>query len=143
MNRKALRQIISEVETEPPSFDMGKWFGRSRETMCGSVGCIAGKAVINDRLQKTGKPLKTVLASIARDNANGFDFHTNGREALGLSSSQAWRLFYVSYWPARFADAYYYDAKTAEDKAKVFVKRARYFIRTNGTDGDEAAFKGQ
>jgi hypothetical protein len=120
MNRKLLREIIADIEREPLAFDMGRWFQKTRQTECGSVGCIAGKAVwLTDPKRLTGR--KWYL----------HDWFREAQAALRLSEDEATRLFYYSSWPDKFS---FYGIETPEASAQVTVKRIKHFMRTNGTD---------
>lgn len=48
MNTEMMLRVAAAIESEPERFDMGCWIESSSETLCGTVGCIAGTAVAVD-----------------------------------------------------------------------------------------------
>ena len=53
------------------------------------------------------------------------------QELLGLEYAQSDRLFFVDYWPGKFA---YNKAKTKKAKAEIAAKRIEHFIKTGGAE---------
>jgi hypothetical protein len=143
INVKLLRQIKRRILEEPRHFDMaffairpGK-IGLKGDLMppCNTVACIAGDAVI----LSDGPPKRITEDFI-------YSVEDRATELLGLNYSQAQRLFFLSHWPADFADGYIDADETAEDedslederleamktRARIAADRIDYFIRTNG-----------
>lgn len=142
MNVELLRKIQAAVIQEPKRLYMDKWImiegdaaepGDMAEIIeypaCGTVGCIAGWAVIlNDQ---KGNSVKNT----ARKFLAGIFLRTSqlAKEALDLEHDAAGRLFYVHYWPTKYAQDYSHTQDPVE-KAKVAVARIEHFIATEGKE---------
>ena len=138
MNTALLRKIKQLVLAEPKRVDMEAWAyhceRRNGGPPCGTVGCIAGWAVILDQEGKT--------MAERYNKAVEHDFFATGKRLLKLTTGQAKRLFYAefnfenndySFWPEDLVDAYD-SARSPKAKARVVAQRIDRFIRTGGKE---------
>lgn len=143
MNVKLLRQVKRHILEKPKRLNMGYWSMSAKrmvregritkevEPACGTVGCIAGWAVI---LTKTGKRTD-FLATMKRIRGHNSEvvMQPLAKELLDLSEYSANRLFLTSNWPGSFEQDYLY-AMTPKQRARVTPERIEHFIRTNGEE---------
>lgn len=136
MNKEMLMKIHDVLECEG-DVKMGSWASGSRVTKCGTVGCIAGWAmIINGDTKKNGDLKAAVYA------ACGGDEEARGMELLGLTEEQANRLFYVQNWPEDLEDRYidvheeYTSSGRAAREARVRIvqERIKRFIESEGRE---------
>jgi hypothetical protein len=126
MNVKLLRKVKRLILAEPKRFDMDT-FGRRRDPKandnaprCGTVGCIAGWAVIlTKRIPRNPKAEMPTID------------HNDGMEALNISDGEAKLLFYAVEWPEKFSA---YVADGSEKSAKIAAQRIEHFIKTKGKE---------
>lgn len=108
-----LRRVKLHILEEPRRLDMTLWksirWGEDPPP-CGTTACIGGWALILSQYQGKGP--------VDRDAA----------KALHLTKKQAVRLFYVSFWPPEFKDAYL-RAKPKK-RAAIAAARIDHFIKT-------------
>jgi hypothetical protein len=52
MNKELIREIIRAVELEPDRMNMTTWLSSTDSNICGTVGCIAGTAIVLDAQMK-------------------------------------------------------------------------------------------
>lgn len=128
MNIPLLRKVKATILAEPKRLCMSVWLVECLATegglACKTVGCIAGWACC---LSADGR-------SIAQRRQNAqrtLDWHSSGRDALGLTDAQADCLFHVTFWPEEHAHAYYSGA-TPMARAKATARRIDAFIRSKG-----------
>ncbi len=129
MNTKLLRRIKSVIKAEPKRLDMGAWTYRNVRRSgppCGTVGCIAGWAVL---LSTKGRNNKERY-----ENADPSDWAGEGRRLLKLDAGEAHKLFFVGCWPYELHEAYddaYGDPKA---RAKITCERIDRFIESKGRE---------
>lgn len=126
MNVELLREVQKVILEEPKRFDMRTFAYRmdpkeERSPQCGTIGCIAGWAVI--LTHKIPRKPNAQMPNIGRPH---------GAEALDLTDVEALRLFYVEEWPDKFSVAYKADG--SKKSAKVAVARINHFIKTKGME---------
>ena len=132
LNVKLLRQVKKHILAEPKRLRMDTWIkrGMAGETAhfssggygeptectipdCGTVGCIAGWVTL------LGKP----------DEHLDFSVESAARALLDYNPYfQPFSLFFADHWPMAQQQKYY-DAKTAEDRAKIVGQVIDIYIR--------------
>lgn len=120
MNVALLKQVAAQVSAAPRQLDMTTFD-------CGTAACIAGWAA---RLSGQSLP-----AHDEEMGSNGDSFR-RGKELLRLDGGQAVRLFYLDWWPDRFAEPYLEAACLGrhQKKAAATVARIDHFIATGGRE---------
>jgi hypothetical protein len=119
-----LEKVISIIEDDPKSFDMGDWGYKSRGPSCGTVGCIAGWVVLGQFSNKALKAMNSNDIMTVVENCED-----DAAEMLGLTRPEAEKLFFADYWPDPFL-VQYDTARTKAAKAAVAVRRIRHFLET-------------
>lgn len=111
MDKKVVRRMIMRIESTPESYDQKAWFvRRDYKAPCGTVACLAGKAVICSA--------KTVEAGIELAFEKYEDIPEIARRLLGLPEYHCVFVADGSGWPAPYSS----DFKTAySPKAKAQV----------------------
>jgi hypothetical protein len=118
INIKLLRKVQEDIKAHPETLDMSEW--------CGTVQCIAAKAVILSGL------------NAVRENVKLFDVKHKAQELLGLSYDQAEQLFHVLAWDEEYRDRYL-DADNDNDvntKVAVTVEYIDHFVFTRSSTED-------
>lgn len=134
MNVKLFRKIQREIKKEPRRFNMEDWVdvhARGHNAPpCHTTACIAGWATVLSR--PFPKSIKSFAAKARRLDLMGETYKAPAQDALGITDAQADRLFYVSQWPIKFAQAY--DDAYGDPKAqgKIAIARIDHFIKTKG-----------
>lgn len=130
MNTRLLRKVKRHILEEPKRLDMGTWGESSRRSPCGTVGCIAGWGMVLSQKhperfigEENADALAELLGSWTEDP---------GASALGITTEQARRLFYVDQWPEHFRKGYGRLAK--QKKAERVAERIEHFIKTRGAE---------
>lgn len=134
MNVKLLRKVKRHILEEPKRLDMNtfvsrrmSWRPEEERPECGTVACVAGWAVLLDRIDK-GKGLPRRV-----DNSFYMRVALNAGALLGLSYEESNRLFMFSGWPKELDHAYY-AATTPRQRARVTARRIELFIKTKGAE---------
>lgn len=127
MNIKLLRKVQAKARKFPHTFDIGQWASpvkKDQRHPCGTVGCIAGNAVLIAEPESLRAYLK--LGEVACDPEK------IATRLLGLTEEQAVRLFFsMRGWPDEFHYAYQF-ATTAKERANIIIRRINIFIKTKG-----------
>ena len=144
MNITLLRNIQSVILEQPLRLNMYDWIEESSRSPCGTVGCIAGHAVLIDTLKKAHKTFKDkkFLKSILPDLRRSY-ISKDAAKLLGLTKKQASKLYFVADWPEPFKTDYYeiiheddypnaemITKKSREKLAQITSNRIEYFIDT-------------
>lgn len=157
MNIPLLKEIRKEILAEPQRLDMNHWINPDDNTAsCGTAACVAGWAVIltmrkEDRRKSWQKIAYEIWKSQAVDwsgASSRWPTEVAGRERLGLSASEADRLFFVEEWPYKFRkpfsalNDYFEDIEDEADlkerlklrkqMARIAANRISHFIKTHG-----------
>jgi hypothetical protein len=118
MNTDQLTKLADLIEViEPDAFNLGTWWEHSDETICGTVGCLAGwSAMTNDETKRdrwlweansTGSATRHAISRKYRDrdmNLNYFPWLEAGQHNLGLTAYEADTLFTSSeFWAQTLA----------------------------------------
>lgn len=135
MNVTLLQQVKKVVLAEPRRLDMDVWMdnrihGAMKNPRCGTIGCIAGWATVLAVPSKESYSKRADAASRQEEETKE-DTQLCGQKALGLTNSQADRLFYVEDWPTELQEAYD-AATTAAARAKVTAARIDLFVESEG-----------
>jgi len=117
---RLLRRIQKHVLKEPRRLVMRSWAKPSREVRCGTVGCIAGWAVM---LTTPG------VRKSVKSGMNNFNWSFLGKRALRIGDKRAHALFHSEYWPSDYYERLV-ETRSQEDYANVTVERIEHFIRT-------------
>lgn len=100
----------------------GRWGEPTKQKIpsCGTIGCIAGWCVL---LSIDEDQIDDYARGVLRpfDAAQGL---------LGITNTEAWRLFYVSRWSQANREAYQ-NAKTARKRAQLVASEIDLFIKEN------------
>ena len=137
MNVPLLNQVIDAIKADPKRLDM-QYFVHEKnsedpEPGCGTVGCIAGWAVLLKN-HRRGEPMGYVCQRLSKALGQGnSSFPVEAQELLGLSAKQATKLFYLDEWPAPFREAYA-TGNNAKRRVQVTVDRIKHFVKTQGRD---------
>jgi hypothetical protein len=126
VNVSLLRKVQKHILAEPKRFDMGNFGYLLPEgdggPKCGTVGCIAGWAVLLDGNKK----------AIGTWEVTKLVGEEEGKDSLELTELQKDRLFFLSGWPKKFHDKYFGHSR--EEQAKIAAARIEHFIRTKGKE---------
>ena len=136
LNVKLLKAVKKAILEEPKRLDMNCGLAKSNLNICGTIGCIAGWAVILDKRGKSRKPIKEILESLinnqnfvaCRDWVTWDNLKPMAENALGLTRIQAKMLFFDANWPEPFKREYWESPSVKS--AEITVKRIDYFIKT-------------
>jgi hypothetical protein len=121
-NIKLLQMVKQAILEHPLNTNMEQWVVHNRPSApCGTVGCIAGWTIANADIKKLRR-LKEPVSEMARVR-----FQNRAQKLLGLTKSQASRLFYKDDWPANLRSQYVNTLDKTEE-AKVIAKRIDRFI---------------
>lgn len=129
MNTRLLRKVAKHIAEEPRRLDMSFLYRRAalvKEDLrppCGTVGCIAGWALI------IGLKATTFSAAFPIVNGSTVDV-TDARKLLKVKNDH---LFFLSLWPEAF-QCDYRAASTPAERASVTVARIEHFIKTKGAE---------
>jgi len=116
MNADVIRRAVN---VKPEELDMDNWI---RETECGTVACIAGNCALQ--------------------HGFSYDVPKRARQLMGLTHTQANRLFHSHCWPLGFANpigdvidslGYILTPGTREYLERV-KQRVEHFITTGGNE---------
>ena len=130
MNTKLLRKIQNHILAEPKRLDMGIFIVRKENhrklevqllhdyPKCGTVGCIAGWAVTLSTKEKV--PYGKIQARAAA--------------LLDITEPQAERLFYETFWPAKFQEQLENSDEQTRAHARATSARIDHFIKTKGVE---------
>ena len=142
-NVKLLREIKNAILEEPRRLSMDTWMGKAYNFLpnkdkapCGTVACIAGHAVLINKLNEAGKTFNArrfVLALVNQYDSFelGCDYvEDKAVELLCLTKDQADRLFHVESWPNEFKEAYREDTRSDKKLAELTAQRIEHFIAT-------------
>lgn len=133
INVKLLNQVACAILDEPTKFSMDTFTDLDDRSPCGTVACIAGHAVaIAAKFPSLRELHECNIARMVGDRV--FDIEVEAKNALGVSGAAYIRLFYAPCWPDAFADAYWWFAKTPEERADVGFWRIQHFIATEGRE---------
>ncbi len=145
MNTRLLKKVRDKILENPTQVNMDHWYGwyNPSETEikgCGTAGCICGWAVALQDKKTLAEENEAVKSKTPEMGYSTFAklMEKLGREALGLTKSQANRLFYVetdgsAKWPIDLAEAL--DGSTnPESYAQVVADRIDRFIETKGKE---------
>lgn len=131
INIPALKRVRDYILQESEGFDMEVFLLKTDEVACGTKCCIAGTATLLDNPRQYLRWLKD-------ESDDKVQFAAT--HALGLTESQAGRLFFLpgwnddyQGWPDKFAKRYN-RASTAKGRAKVAADRIDHFIKTRGKE---------
>lgn len=129
MNVELLEQVKGTFLRHPKRLDMGFWVRSANDGLsdtalvktlledCGTTGCIAGLACALGGEQELSSCL----------------IPSTAQKLLGLTDSEAVRLFYAHKWPNKFALAYFVATEPAA-RAEIAASRIDHFIETNGAE---------
>lgn len=129
LNVELLERVKAHILEEPRRLDMGLWADSEGEAPCGTVGCIAGWAIIlgtGARFDRTGFQL------VYRNNRPVAGFAHSAAKLLGLSIDQANEVFCVGGWPDDLADMYD-SARDDRGRAEATAKRINRLIAEHTT----------
>jgi len=117
---RLLRRIQKHILKEPHRLAMRSWAAPSQEVRCGTVGCIAGWAVMltTPRVQKSVKV-----------GMNNFNWAFLGRRALRIGDKRAHVLFHSEHWAGDYHERLN-ETRSQKDYANVTVERIEHFIQT-------------
>lgn len=132
MNVELLEQICETIMQENTLFSMDLWFRKRDGSIvhpscpddyCGTVCCIAGHAI------KYGCP-NGIADMVITEGAVYSNLYSNlACSLLQLSREEGERLFYISFWPSNYLNAYY-ETDLPRLRAKAAVNRIQHFIET-------------
>jgi hypothetical protein len=124
-------QYVSRHESHQPTLE--------ERPPCGAVMCVAGHTILADERER-GIFRKRFTRTVVHRINNAA--HGEAQRLLGLTETEAHRLFYFKGWdifspqvgwPDQFAEAYY-RAKTPRQRAQATARRIEHFIRTKGKE---------
>lgn len=146
MNVQLLNRIMAAIDEEPLRLEMGAWALTQKlransdwlnyEPLgvppCGTAACIYGWGVLLD------VPPEQRILALDRVQEEGDT--VRAASMFHVAHDAATRLTILGYWPERFQTPYRVaringDARLA---ANVAIERIKFFIETDGTDGEEA-----
>lgn len=118
--------------------------GHKKRPLCGTVGCLAGNALV---LTSGLKPRKGVILfrrilkkfnipPVSYNPSIGYwgSIEDKARKILGLEFEPSARLFYPSKWPKSFRTLLEKAASGTPEYAQIVSDRVGFFIATGGTD---------
>jgi hypothetical protein len=133
VNVELLRKIQKHITEEPRRLQMGGVIEHMNPGVefcehrakfvvpkCGTVACIAGWAFI---LSGEGE---------VESDRQGYVM-LRAEELLGLTSGEGDRLFLEDWWPDLYLERWE-AAETAQERARIAVKRIDHFIKTDGAE---------
>lgn len=82
-------EVLAHIEMHPEQHDQSIWIYESHEGACGTTACFAGWTVLLAEVK-----VQFSLTYGGYLCANGKTVHEVARDLLGLSSEQAYNLFY-------------------------------------------------
>lgn len=129
MNTRLLRRVAKHIAEEPRRLNMSflyrpaSEFGNDLRPPCGTVGCIAGWALIIGLKATKFDGLFPVV------NGETVDV-TDAKRLLKVNNDN---LFFLHYWPDQFQRAYR-AARTPAGRANATVARINWFIKTKGAE---------
>lgn len=148
LNRKLIEKVIKHIEEEPQRLDMDVWvekvndksrhdrieYGDAEDLQpaCGTVGCIAGWAMLLDQPAKRRKELFAMTPKRFIRALFGGDFSEvsrRGAKLLGIEEGDQDAVFMTDYWPEPFGDKFR-AANTQKKRAKITVARLKHLLRT-------------
>ncbi len=133
MNKPLLRKVIAVIEAEPRRIRMESWYSsqlsKQEVPRCGTVGCIAGWALLLDARHKPESYAATMKRVKARNYESTYTYHEQAAKVVGLSVARSYRLFFTYGWPEHLFAAYHV-AKTPAERACAVVRRIKHFMRT-------------
>lgn len=148
-NKPLFAKIIKHIRAEPEALDMSRYVRSAQgcEGACGTVGCIAGWAVI--LAEPVMEPLLLSAFNVLRCEtdyqsdrylkASGLldSVPDRARLWLEISAHQCHVLFHVSNWPMKFQLSYEkaksrgHDPEARQKKlAAITIQRIRHFMKT-------------
>lgn len=129
MNTRLLRRVAKHIAEEPRRLNMGflyrpaTHFDNDLRPPCGTVGCIAGWALIIGLKATKFDDCFPVVSGKTVDV-------TDARKLLKVDNDN---LFFLHYWPVQFKAAYS-AAHTPAERANATVARIEWFIKTKGRE---------
>jgi hypothetical protein len=155
LRNAALRRLEQYILVEPRRFDMTTWvitkdsdkdkgylrILEAQSPPCGTVGCLAGNAIVMDGEYKLRVPKygDTVLAYRIKSKKYSDSWIPElAQEKLHLTDSECSRLFFIPQmghayrgkgWPAKFGKAYMAETDL-QKKAEIAVDRIEHLIAT-------------
>lgn len=146
--RAIVNTAIRHILAKPGHFDMNDWLRpeRGREgAACGTVGCLAGHIALaagyparNESTHGTylqhapdyvpARTLPRHIQKMVEDPSWNVSPSDIAEHVLGCDEGGGVTLFHVEYWPDQFRKGFYRLKRM--DKARVAVKRLRYYLRT-------------
>lgn len=144
MNVKLLRAVKRAILEEPRRINMRegcKLVRGKNSPACGTVGCIAGWAMLLDRRKHASESLRTAAKRVP---ASWDDMEAPSQALLNLPNDKWERLVYIWNWPDDLKEAYYaceerpggpyssVDPAKAKKAAQITARRIERFIRTGG-----------
>lgn len=127
MNVALLKEIRKHILAEPSLLNMDDWVMETKQSSCGTAGCIAGWACCLVEMKKTGKDFAEVSSWFV-DKWLG----DQGTELLELTERQAEELFYVPNWPRDLSNQYNEGSDLTMDK-KASVRKKGRCLRARAT----------
>jgi hypothetical protein len=142
MNIELLKKVAEAIKRRPEQIEMDTWFElRTGAGECGTTACIAGWAVT---IADEGVKRKPLLAAMKlfpdfqRDGKISGRYNENmiaaGAVALGISDSEAVRLFLRTEWPQPFREQLANESSGSKAYAQVVYDRIQHFITTDGRE---------
>lgn len=118
---RLLRRVQRHILKEPRRLAMGVWANASASVYCGTVGCIAGWAVMLTRPS---------LQRAVRDRVDKvYDWESVGRKALRISPERARSLFHNENWPTDYRNRLE-ETHLQKEYVDVTIERIEHFIQT-------------
>jgi hypothetical protein len=143
VNVKLLRAVQRAILAEPSRLDMevplstNPW-DVERMPTCGTVGCIAGWALVLDKGGRTRKEPKAVADTIIKKAADPYlrwsQLRPKALKVLRLSPEQGQRLFQVENWPHELWEKHDDAGPQTKKAAQVTAARIDRFIETRGEE---------
>lgn len=130
VNTDLFLRVKKAILAEPKRLDMDTWLDTydpkyyDEAPKCGTVGCIAGWAVVLTRVGREPKSMGPVEKTCADVLNMGFDKNVAARQ-LGLSYETMDKVFHLSNWPILFYRKWAH-AKGREQQAQVVADYIDY-----------------
>lgn len=97
---------------------------------CGTVGCIAGTALL---IEKGVETYVKELSGMVRV-VTWISIESEAQEVLSINHSEGQRLFFTDNWPDKFKKQLNKNQPGTEAYAEVISKRIDHFIETDGQE---------
>lgn len=119
--RRVVDTILLNAETDPESFEMSGWGGKTSAAKCGTYACFAGWANwlgnVEGYIPNSACKFNKAGTKI---NALRNPWYAATMEYLGITSTED-RLFHVASWPKKFQSG---------DPKDMLRARVEHFIKT-------------